>query len=461
MKSKVNEYCGVFALFAPGEDVARLTYFGLLSLQHRGQESAGIASSDFKKITSVKGMGLVNQIFTENRIKKLQGSLAIGHTRYSTAGFSSLKNAQPVILASKFGEFALAHNGNLANYNKLRKGLLSKGHCFNSEVDSELISRIIINAKGRSLKQKIKNGIADIKGAFSLVLLTKNTLYIIRDPWGVRPLVLGKINGAGIIAASESCAIKSIGGRVIREVKPGEFIEVNKTGVKTFFRIKAKKQGFCIFEYVYFARPDSVLNNVLVHQARFRAGQILARQSPCKADFVISVPDSGTSAALGYSEASKIPFQEGLIKSRYVGRTFIQPSQRIRDLGVRLKFSPLARIVKNKNIVLVDDSIVRGTTLAQIVKMLKKAGVKKIHLRIVSPPFKHICYLGVDVKRYNELIASKLTVEQIRKKIKADSLVYLSLKGLKKAVGKTNCSFCTGCFNKDYPVLKEDDFKGN
>jgi amidophosphoribosyltransferase len=451
-KFKPHDHCGVFAIFAPKEDVARLTYFGLLSLQHRGQESAGIAVSSQKKLTALKGMGLVNQIFTEAKIKKLKGKMAVGHTRYSTEGSSTLNNAQPVVLATRFGSLALAHNGNLANYKNLKTSLFTKGHCFNSEVDSELIARTIINAKGKSLKQKIKDGIADIKGAFSLVLLNKNKLYVIRDQWGIRPLVLGKINSTGYIAASESCAIESIGGQVLREVKPGECLEIGEKGFETFYQIKNKKGGFCIFEYIYFARPDSILNNKLVHQVRFRSGKILAIESPVKADMVCSVPDSGTSAALGYSQQSQIPFQEGLIKSRYVGRTFIQPSKRIRDLGVRLKFSPLGQVIKNKTIVLVDDSIVRGTTIAQIIVMLKKAGVKKIHLRIASPPFKHICYLGVDVKRYNELIASQLSVEQIRKKIKADSLSYLSLKGLKTAIGKADCRFCTGCFNQKYPI---------
>jgi len=447
-----HDCCGVFGIFAPTEDVARLTFFGLLSLQHRGQESAGIASSNFKRVVSHKGMGLVNQVFTERRIRKLKGKLAVGHTRYSTAGTSVLRNAQPTVLASKFGDFALVHNGNLANYKQLKQFLFKKGHCFNSEVDSELLARLIIESKGRSLRAKIISGFLQAKGAFSVVILTKDKLFIVRDQWGVRPLVLGKIDSSDWLVASESSAIESIGGKVIREVKPGEFIEISKKGLQTFHQIVNKKGGFCIFEYVYFSRPDSVINNRLVHLARMKAGRMLAKEHPAKADFVISVPDSGTSAALGFSQASSIPYQEGLMKSRYVGRTFIRPSQRIRDLGVGLKFSPLTRVLKNKSIVLVDDSIVRGTTIAQIVKMLKKAGVKKIHLRIVSPPFKYICYLGVDVNRYDELIANKNTVEQIRKKLKVDSLAYLSLSGLKIAVGKIKHGVCTGCFNGKYPI---------
>lgn len=449
---KLHDHCGVFGIFAPTEDVARLTFFGLLALQHRGQESAGIASSNFQKVAVHKGMGLVNQVFTEAKISQLQGNLAIGHTRYSTEGSSILKNAQPTVLTSPFGDFALVHNGNLANFEELKSYLFKKGHCLNSDLDSEVITRVIINSKGQSLRSKMINGISRIKGAFSLIFLTKNKLYVVRDQWGVRPLVLGKINTNGWLVASESTAIESIGGRVIREVKPGEFIEISKKGLETFYQMKNKKGGFCIFEYVYFSRPDSVIGGQSVHLARMKAGRLLAKEHSVKADFVISVPDSGTSAALGFSQESRLPFQEGLIKSRYIGRTFIQPGQKIRNLGVRLKFSPLKMVLKNKQAVLVDDSIVRGTTISQIIKMLKKAGAKKVHLRIASPPFKNICYLGIDVKRYDELIASKNDIEQIRQKIKADSLGYLSLPGLKRAVGKNGCGFCTGCFNGDYPI---------
>lgn len=449
---KPHDHCGVFGIFAIDEDVVRLTFFGLLALQHRGQESAGIASSNLKKVIFHKGMGLVSQVFTEAKIRKLHGSLAIGHVRYSTEGSSTMKNAQPIVLASNFGDFSLVHNGNLANYEELKSYLFKNGHCFNSDIDSEVIARVIIASKGRSLRSKIIAGISRIKGSYSLIFLTKDKLYVVRDRWGIRPLVLGKIDTTDWVAASESTAIESIGGRVTREVKPGEFIEISKKGMKTFHQIKNKKGGFCIFEYVYFSRPDSVINNRLVHLVRMKAGKILAQEHPVKADFVISVPDSGTSAALGFSQESSIPFQEGLIKSRYIGRTFIQPGQRIRDLGVRLKFNPLKMVLKNKIVVLVDDSIVRGTTIAQIIRMLRLAGVKKVHLRIASPPFKNICYLGIDVDRYDELIACHETVEQIKEKLQADSLGYLSLSGLKRAAGEISYGFCTGCFNGDYPV---------
>ncbi|MDZ7586714.1 MAG: amidophosphoribosyltransferase [Patescibacteria group bacterium] len=448
----MGEKCGIFGIFAPKEDVARLTFYGLLALQHRGQESAGIAVADYQKLRVEKGMGLVSQVFRESKIRKLKGKLAIGHTRYSTAGDSSLKNAQPILLNSKFGDIALAHNGNLANYAVLKKNLFKLGHGLHTGTDSEVFMRVVLAAKGRNLREKMIEGISSIKGAFSMVILTKDKLYVVRDQWGVRPLVIGRINDKGWLAASESAAIESIGGKVVREVRPGELIEISQKGLDSFYEFKNKNPGFCIFEYLYFSRPDSVINDQLVHSTRMAAGRILAKEYPVKADLVISVPDSGTSAAIGYSQTSKISFQEGLIKSRYVGRTFIQPNQRIRDLGVSLKFSPLSRILKNKRVILVDDSIVRGTTIAQLIKLLKKAGVKAVHVRIASPPFKHPCYLGIDVSRYKELIASGNKVEAIREQIQADSLGYLSMAGLQRAIGGKNIKYCTGCFNKHYPI---------
>lgn len=448
---KIHDYCGVFGVFCPGEEVAKITYFGLLALQHRGQESAGISVSNLQHLKTYKGMGLVNQVFSEDELSQLKGEIAIGHTRYSTEGLSNLNNAQPVTLTSSSGDFAVAHNGNLVNYQELKKILLQKGHCLNSETDSELIARLIAEANGSSFKKKLINGIPQLKGAFSLVISTKDKLYALRDQWGVRPLALGKLNNHGWVVASESTAIESVGGEVMREIEPGEMIEISSDGCESFHQITNGGTGFCIFEYVYFSRPDSIINDQLVHQARVNAGKLLARKKPVKADYVIGVPDSGTSSALGYSQESKIPFQEGLIKSRYVGRTFIQPAQRVRDLGVRLKFSPLGRVLEGKTIVLVDDSIVRGTTIGSIIKMLKSKGVKKVHLRVASPQFKHPCFLGVDVSRYKELIASDHTLAQIKKEVGADSLAYLSLGDLKKAVG-VKMPFCTGCFNADYPV---------
>ncbi len=448
---KIQDACGVFGIFAPQEEVASLTYFGLLALQHRGQESAGIAASNQGHITLHKNMGLVDQIFDNNILQQLAGQAAIGHVRYSTSGSSNSTNAQPLLFNSINGEFALVHNGNLVNYQQLKKFLLDKGHLINTETDSEIIARVIAAASGKNFKQKLINGIAKLKGAFSLAILTQDKLYAIRDQWGVRPLALGELNDSGWIVASESTAIESIGGKNLRELKPGEMIALSNKGIDSFHQIKNKKTGFCIFEYVYFSRPDSIINDRLVHKTRVKAGQILAKKNPVDADFVIGVPDSGTSSALGYSQESKIPFQEGLIKSRYVGRTFIQPAQRIRDLGVRLKFSPLGRVLTDKKLVLIDDSIVRGTTLKQIIKLLRGRGVKEIHLRITSPPFKNPCFLGVDVSRYKELIANNNSVENIRKELNADSLAYLTLPDLKKAIG-ADIPFCTGCFNKNYPV---------
>lgn len=453
MQNKIQDKCGIFGVFSENDEASRLSYYGLLALQHRGQESAGIAVSNRKRIKILKGMGLVNQVFNEKNLDSLTGPLAIGHTRYSTTGASNLNSSQPIVLTSLGGEFALAHNGNLVNYKNLKNILLNKGHCINTDTDSELIARLIAEANGVDMQEKLINGIPQLRGAFSLVILTKEKLYIIRDQWGVRPLTIGKLNDHVWIAASETTAIESVGGEVIREVEPGEMIEMSKAGLKTFHQIKNNKTGFCIFEYIYFSRPDSIVNDRLVHRARVETGRLLAKKKPVKADYVIGVPDSGTSSALGYSQESKIPFQEGLIKSRYVGRTFIQPAQRMRNLGVRLKFSPLARVLKDKKIVLVDDSIVRGTTIKQIIEMLRNKGVKEVHLRIASPPFKHPCFLGVDVSRYKELIASDKSVAKIRKEVDADSLAYISLRDLKKAVG-VKIPFCTGCFNGGYPVSK-------
>lgn len=455
MADKPRDHCGVFGLCASGQDAARLVFFGLLALQHRGQESAGIASCRDGRIAAHRGMGLVSQIFRESTLRKLRGNPVIGHVRYSTEGSSELRNAQPTVLASQVGDFALAHNGHLANFQTLRSKLLKRGHGLSSAVDSEVIARVILASPGRTLSQKIVSGVSQIRGAFSLVILFQNQLFAVRDPWGIRPLVIGKINGDNWIAASESTAINSLGGQVVREVKPGEILSISAKGPKTIHQAKVRGSGFCIFEYVYFARPDSVLNGKLVHAVRNRAGQFLAKESPVEADLVISVPDSGTSAALGFSAQSGIPFQEGLIKSRYIGRTFIEPSQRLRDLGVKLKFAPLEGVLKGRRVVVIDDSIVRGTTLKQLSAMLRQAGAREVHLRIASPPFKNICYLGVNVSQHCEIIASDHSVGEIRQALEVDSLAYLSLPGLKRAVGRITWGLCTGCFNGKYPVTQD------
>lgn len=450
LNDKPHDHCGVFGIYSPGEDIARICFFGLYALQHRGQESAGIAVSNDREISHHKKMGLVSQVFTERNLKKLKGKIGIGHNRYSTTGSSKLYNAQPLVFQTNLGEFALAHNGNLINTVILKGKLIKDGHTFSSTSDSEVIGRIIAKSPGQNWEEKIKAGLKQIKGSYSLVVLTPQKLFGIRDPLGVRPLVLGKFN-SGFVLASESCALETIGAKTIREILPGEGVVIGGRGLKTFLS-PSRKSAFCLFEYIYFARPDSILNDRLVYLARQEMGRQLAREHPIKADFVMGVPDSGTSAAIGFAEQAKLPFYEGLIKNRYIGRTFIQPGDKLRKLGVKLKFNPLGQILKNKRVVVVDDSIVRGNTTREIVQMLKRAGTFQVHLRISSPPLRHPCYLGVDIATHQELIAHQKSVPQIKKFLGANSLGYLSLEGLKKAIGKTSCRYCEGCFSGFYPL---------
>ena len=447
----MKEACGVFGIYGESE-AARITFFGLYSLQHRGQESAGIAVADGKKISLEKGMGLISQVFSEAKIRDLKGYLAIGHNRYSTTGSSLLNNAQPFLFQSNLWSFAIAHNGNLSNTKVLKRQLSKEGVNFFSSADSEVIGHIILKSKGKTFEEKLLKGVALLEGAFSLLILTKDKLYAIRDPFGVRPLTLGKFRSSWVVA-SETCAFATIGANFKRDIRPGEVLRIDKNGLRTIAHNGKDPDAFCIFEYIYFSRPDSFINGRLVYLTRLRAGQQLAKECPAPgADLVIAVPDSGTSAALGFSQGSKIPFLEGLIKNRYLGRTFIQPGQGLRRLGVKLKFNPLPEMLKGKKIVLVDDSIVRGTTTAGVVKMLKKFGAKEVHLRVASPPLIAPCFLGIDIERYKELVAHGRSLEQIRQKLGADSLGYLSLEGLKKAIGKFNGGFCDGCFTGRYPV---------
>jgi len=446
----MKEACGVFGVYDNSE-VARITFFGLYSLQHRGQESAGIVVSDGKKIYAEKGMGLISQVFSEEKIQKLKGFAAIGHNRYSTTGSSDFANTQPFLFQSDLWSFAVAHNGNLSNTKQLRRQLSKEGVNFISSSDSEIIGHLILKSKGKSFEDKLLKGISRLEGAFSFLVLCKDKIYAIRDPFGIRPLVLGKLNSSWVVA-SETCAFSTIGAKFKRDVEPGEIIKIEKKGLKTIGHNGGQPSAFCIFEYIYFSRPDSFLNGRLVYSTRLQAGRKLAQEHPVSADLVIAVPDSGTSAALGFSKESKIPFLEGLIKNRYLGRTFIQPEQRLRKQGVELKFNPLPEILRGKKIVLVDDSIVRGTTTAGVVKMLKKFGAKEVHLRIGSPPLVSRCFLGIDIKRYRELIAHGRSLEQVRKKLGADSIGYLSLSGLKKSIGKVDFGFCEGCFTGKYPV---------
>lgn len=446
----MREACGIFGVFAPGEDVARITFFALFALQHRGQESAGIATSDGKNIQVFARMGLVSQVFSEESLAQLKGNIAIGHNRYSTTGSSRICNAQPILAGEGENLIAVAHNGNIVNSEHLYQELCEKGYTFKSSTDSEVIANLIHSSPGHDWVEKIRHAMRRIKGAYSLVILSKNTLFAVRDPFGVRPLCLGKINGHWVVA-SETCALDHIGALFVREIEPGEIVSISTRGVETYHE-PSERQATCIFEYIYFARPDSVINGRLVYLARQAMGARLAEEYPVDADLVVGVPDSATVAGIGYAQKSGIPHGEGLLKNRYVGRTFIAPDQRMRDLGVKMKFNPLPEILRNKRIVLVDDSIVRGTTTPKVINLLRKAGAKEVHMRICAPPIRHPCFFGVDMASKWELIAAYKTVEQVREFIGADSLGYISLEGLIQAVGLPENKFCTACFTGDYPI---------
>jgi amidophosphoribosyltransferase len=446
----MHESCGIFGIYAPGVDVARITFFGLYALQHRGQESAGIATSDGKKLCFHPSMGLVSQAFTEDELAQLKGHIAIGHTRYSTTGSSRPTNAQPILVESNSSTIALGHNGNIVNAKFLRDELCHLGYAFSTTTDSEIIANLIMSSTERNLVDKIRYTMRRLQGAYSLVILTKDKLIGVRDPMGVRPLCLGTIDGGWVIA-SESCAFGHIGAQFIREIEPGEIVVINKNGVRSFTE-NGPRKALCIFEYIYFARPDSVIQGKLLYPARQAMGKILAREYPVDADLVMGVPDSATAAGIGYSAASGIPYCEGLIKNRYVGRTFIEPDQRLRDLGVKLKFNPLSETIVGKRLIVVDDSIVRGTTTPKVVAMLKRAGAKEIHLRICAPPIRHPCFFGVDMATRWELIAAQKTVPEIRDAIGADSLGYISIDGLIEAVDLPKEIFCLACFTGEYPT---------
>jgi amidophosphoribosyltransferase len=446
----MHESCGVFGIYAPGVDVARITFFGLYALQHRGQESAGIATADGKKVYLHTSMGLVSQVFTEDELAQLHGHIAIGHTRYSTTGSSRACNAQPILIEANSTTMALAHNGNIVNAKFLSDELSQQGYTFATTTDSEIIANLVMSSTERNPVDKIRYAMRRLQGAYSLVILTKDKLIGVRDPMGVRPLCLGTIDGGWVIA-SESCALGHVGAQFIREIEPGEIVVINKHGVRSFTEESTRK-ALCIFEYIYFARPDSVIQGKLLYSARQAMGKILAREYPIDADLVMGVPDSATAAGIGYAVASGIPYCEGLIKNRYVGRTFIEPDQRLRDLGVKLKFNPLAETIVGKKLIVVDDSIVRGTTTPKVVAMLKRAGAKEVHLRICSPPIRHPCFFGVDMATRWELIAAQKTIPEIREAIGADSLGYISIEGLIEAVGLPKDMFCLACFTGDYPI---------
>jgi len=452
MGASLRESCGIFGVYAPGEEVARLAFFGLFALQHRGQESSGIATSDGTKIRVHAAMGLVSQVFTEAILDQLRGAISIGHNRYSTTGSSRRFNAQPILVPSPSGEIALAHNGNIVNAEYLRKELEEKGYAFSTTTDSEVIAYLIASAPRESMVEKIRYAMSRLEGAYSLVILTKDKLFGVRDPMGVRPLCLGSLNGNGWAIASETCALDHLGAELLREVEPGEIVLVDDGGVSSFNGGFAEKKALCIFEYIYFARPDSLINGRRIYQARWAMGEQLAGEYPLAADLVIGVPDSATAAGIGYSLASGIPYTEALLKNRYVGRTFIEPEQRLRDLGVKLKFNPMADVISGNRLVVVDDSIVRGTTTPQVINLLRRAGATEVHLCICAPPIRYPCFFGVDMATRGELIAARKTVPEIAKAIGADSLGYLSVDGLIKAVDLPRESFCLACFTGDYPV---------
>lgn len=457
----LHESCGVFGIYAPGEDVARLTYFALYALQHRGQESSGIATSNGQTIRLHADMGLVAQVFNEDILARLTGHIAIGHNRYSTTGSSRVINAQPIVVSSLSGDIALGHNGNLINAAYLREKLESEGYRFRTSTDSEVIANLLASAPGKTWIERIRYTMARLQGAYSLVIMVKDKIFGVRDPLGVRPLCLGSINGSWVIS-SESCAVNQLGMRVTREVMPGEIVMIDESGPQSFPSDNPNTESaLCVFEYIYFARPDSTIGGRSLYPTRLAMGAALAHEHPVDADIVIGVPDSATAASVGYSRASGIPFAEGLLKSRYVGRTFIQPDQRLRDVGVRLKFSPLPDVLSGKRVIVIDDSIVRGTTTPRIVALLRQAGAAEVHVRICAPPIRHPCVFGIDMASSRELIAARKSVPEIRDLIGADSLGYLSIEGLIETVGLPRQTLCLACFTGNYPIpiqLEMDKF---
>src|SRR5579863_3639342 len=455
---KFREECGVVAIFAHPE-AEKLAYLGLHALQHRGQESAGIVTSDGLTSRAHKSMGSVADIFTEDVLSKMRGSLAIGHTRYSTAGDSALLNAQPILVQSNKGAIAVAHNGNLVNAQQVRAQLESQGSIFQSNSDTEVIVHLIALSKEQTLPEAVIDALRQVEGAFSLVMMSNDRVFAVRDPRGFRPLAMGRIpalegqKGDTIVFASETCAFDLIGADYIRDVKPGELVVVGPEGVSSSFYATAAKQSSCIFEHVYFSRPDSLVFGRAVQTSREELGRQLAREAGVDADLVVPVPDSGVTAAVGYAAESGIPFRFALIRNHYVGRTFIEPSQSVRDFGVKLKLNPVRSLLEDKRVVLIDDSIVRGTTSRKIVRMIRSAGATEVHIRISCPPTVSPCFYGVDTPSKEHLIAANKSVEEIREYIKADSLAYLSLEGLRKACGEgPNISYCSACYTGNYPT---------
>jgi len=469
LDDKPREECGVFGIYAPGRDVARLTFFGLYALQHRGQEAAGIVSCDGVRANMHKGVGLVSQVFTEQNLSPLQGHLAIGHTRYSTTGGQHVRNVQPYLIETLHGPLGVAHNGNLTNALTLRQLLLKRGVGLSSTSDTEMMTQILAapsevwEHEGIYIQQepgdqwigRIRAMMEAVAGAYSLALLTRDAIYAVRDPHGLRPLSLGKLP-EGYVIASETCALSTIGADYIRYVEPGEIVRIDASGITSFKGVTpAPKRSLCVFEFVYFARPNSILDGQVLHRTRQSMGRRLAQEAPAEADIVIGVPDSATPAAIGYAFASGIPYSEGLTKNRYIGRTFIQPEDGLRRQSVNLKYNALTSNLEGKRVVLIDDSIVRGNTSRPLVQLLRDGGATEVHVRVSSPPVRHPCFMGVDMATYKELIAHRLKIEEICEHIGADSLAYLSLPGMLDAIAETvgfRNNYCTACFSGNYPV---------
>ncbi|CAA9464180.1 MAG: Amidophosphoribosyltransferase, partial [uncultured Solirubrobacteraceae bacterium] len=445
-----RDECGVFGIYAPGHDVARLTYFALYALQHRGQESAGIATAQGGHIVAMREQGLVNQVFDEQKLRALIGDMAVGHVRYSTTGANSWENSQPVWRADR-RELALGHNGNLINAVSLHSELTSEGVMFRSTSDSEIIAALLSTHPAEQIEDAVADVMGRLEGAYSTVVMTKDRVVAFRDPAGVRPLSLGML-GDRYCVASESCAFDIIGAKFLRDVQPGEILTLSEKGLQTRMGVQAPRRALCVFEHIYFARPDSRLDGQVLQVARGRMGEILARDHPADGDLVIPVPDSGNAAARGYARASGLPSDDGFVKNRYVARTFIQPGQELRKHGLRMKFNPLPEVVGGKRLVVVDDSIVRGNTTRQIVQMLRDAGASEVHLRISAPPIRYPCHYGVDMSTTDEMIAHGRTVEEVAAEIGADSLAYLSLEGVYEAIRGESENHCDACFSGFYPL---------
>jgi len=452
-----REECGVVGIFAPNEDVARMTFFGLYALQHRGQEAAGIAVADGQWISIHKGIGMVSQVFTPSTMAELKGHYAIGHTRYSTTGSSSLKNAQPFMIETIHGPLALGHNGNLVNSDELRNGLMEQGVGFSSSSDTEVMTMMLARNGGVTWEERIRTAMKKWTGAYSVVILTRDCVYAVRDPWGFRPLSIGLLPGGGHAVASETGALQTLGCEAIRDVKPGEVISLSNNALKVTQALPAvKPTAMCVFEHIYFSRPDQTWDGINVHHVRQRLGEELAREvanclPPGYADVVIPVPDSSIPAAIGFSRVSGLPYNDGFIKNRYVGRTFIEPTDSLRKRGVALKFNVIRENVSGRRVVMIDDSIVRGNTTGPLIKLLKSAGAMEVHVAITCPPIVHPCFMGVNMGKYEDLIAHNRSIEEIREHVCADSLYYLSVDGMMRAIQRTD-GFCQACFTGHYPI---------